>query len=644
MSGPTIVLASRSPRRRELMAKVAAEFLVHPVDVDESVIRERDPVRFAVEAAVRKARAGSEAFPGAVVIGADTVVAVGPRLLGKPADRSAARAMLQALSGKRHRVITGVAVFRRDEDRLLADYELTWVTFRPLTDEVIDAYLDRGDFLDKAGAYAVQDVGDAFVAEIKGDYDNVVGFPARRVRALLERFLAPEESVLVEDLDLRSGVRRGRAGQETALLREGLPGDTVRARLVRRGRGGAWADFVRVETPSSARVAPRCPHFGLCGGCRYQDLSYSEQLRLKDEGLRRTLSSRLGVAIDQASWAPITPSPDLYGYRNKMEFSFDERDGRVVLGLREREAPYRAWQRTTPLEVCPLFGPAVEAVFPPVLEFVRRSRWPAFDYTTRQGFLRHLILREGKRTGELMLVLVTTGEVEPDLGPLAADLAGRCPGLRCLVHVRSDRVSEVVSFERLRLLAGTPWIEEKLGRLTFRIYPPTFFQTNTRAAELLYGRIAAEVAAAGRSDARVLGLYCGAGPIELFLAADAAEVTGVDASPANIAAAVENAAANRIANCRFIPGFVERVVRPPLFADLDVLVLDPPRSGLTSKALRHVLALDIPRLVYVSCNAEALARDLGAFTGRGYAVRLIAPFDFFPHTPHLETLAVLEKA
>jgi 23S rRNA (uracil1939-C5)-methyltransferase len=643
MSGPTIVLASRSPRRRELMANIAGEFLVYPVDIDESVIREKDPVRFAVEAAVRKARAGGEAFPAATVIGADTVVAVGPRLLGKPSDRSEARGMLQALSGKRHRVITGVAIYRRDENRLLANYELTWVTFRPLTEDMIDAYLERGDFPDKAGAYAVQDVGDAFVAQIKGDYDNVVGFPTAKVRALLERFRAPEESVLVEDLDLGSGLRRGRAGKETALLREGLPGDTVRARLVRRGRSGVWADFIRVETPSPSRVAPGCPHFGLCGGCRYQDLSYTEQLRFKDEGLRRTLRSRLGPAVDRAPWAPIAPSPDLYGYRNKMEFSFDERDGTVVLGLRERAAEFSAWQRTVPLEVCPIFGAAVEVLFPPVLEFVRKARWPAFDYTTRKGFLRHLMVREGKRTGELMLALVTTGEIEPDLGPLAADLAARCPGLQCIYHIRSDRVSDVVSFERLRLLAGVPRIEEKLGRLTFRIYPQTFFQTNTRAAELLYGRIAAEVAAL-KKDARVLGLYCGAGPIELFLAGEAGEVTGLDASPENIAAAVENAAANRVQNCRFIPGYVEKALRPSLAEAVDVLVLDPPRKGLTSKALRHVLTLNIPRIIYVSCNAEALARDLEAFAGRGYVVRLIAPFDFFPHTPQLETLAVLEKA
>ena len=643
MSGPAIVLASRSPRRRELMAKVAGEYLAHPVDVDESLIREKDPVRFAVEAASRKAIAGSEAYPAAAVIGADTVVAVGPRLLGKPADRDEARAMLRALSGKRHRVITGVAIFRRSEDRLLADYELTWVTFRPLTDEMMDAYLDRGDFLDKAGAYAVQDVGDAFVAEIKGDYDNVVGFPARKVRALLERFHAPEESVLVEDLDLGRGIRRGRAGQKTVLLREGLPGDTVRARLVRQESGGIWADLIRVETPSPSRVVPECPHFGSCGGCLYQDLAYPEQLRLKVEGLRRTLRRRLGPEVERARWAPITPSPDLYGYRNKMEFSFDEREGTVVLGLREKPPEYPAWQRTVPLRVCPLIGPAVEAVFPPVLELVRQARWPAFDYTTRKGFLRHLMLREGKRTGELLLALITTSQLKPDLGTFGADLAARCPGLRSVYHVSSDRVSDVVSFERLRLLAGAPSIEEKLGHLAFRIYPQTFFQTNTRAAELLYSRITEEAAALKR-NARVLGLYCGAGPIELFLAAAAGGVTGVDSNPANIANAVENAAVNRVPNCVFIPGRVERVVRPALAEAVEILVLDPPRSGLSSKALKHALDLAVPGVIYISCNAEALARDVEAFTGRGYVLRLIAPFDFFPHTPHLETLAVLETA
>jgi len=190
-----IVLASASPRRRELMARIVPEFRVFPTDVDESRIAEKDPLVFAIAAAVEKAKRAAEEFPEAAVIGADTVVALGLRILGKPADQEDARAMLRALSGRRHRVITGLAFYRRAEDRLLTGYDLTYVTFRELTDEMIEGYLDQGTFLDKAGAYAVQEVGDAFVARMKGDYDNVVGFPVEKVKRMLARFLEPGEDV-----------------------------------------------------------------------------------------------------------------------------------------------------------------------------------------------------------------------------------------------------------------------------------------------------------------------------------------------------------------------------------------------------------------------------------------------------------------
>src|SRR5512143_725149 len=186
-----IVLASASPRRRELMARVVPDFRVHPTDVDETAIPEKDPLAFAIKAAALKAKAAAEVFPEAVVLGADTVVALGLRTLGKPKDREDARAMLRALSGRRHRVITGLAFYAKAEARLLTGYDLTYVTFRELTDAMIDGYLDQGTFLDKAGAYAVQEIGDAFVARMKGDYDNVVGFPVEKVRRLLARFLAP---------------------------------------------------------------------------------------------------------------------------------------------------------------------------------------------------------------------------------------------------------------------------------------------------------------------------------------------------------------------------------------------------------------------------------------------------------------------
>lgn len=500
------------------MARVAPDFIVHEVEADEASIRESDPVRFALEAAKLKARAGGDAHPGDIVIGADTVVAAGSRILGKPAGRDEARAMLRALSGRRHRVITGVALFRKEDNKLLAAYELTWVLFRPLRDEAIEAYLERGDYGDKAGAYAVQDVGAAFVARLKGDYDNVVGFPVAKIRTLLARFLAPEPLVELEDLDLGDGSGLGRLDGRTLRVPGGRPGDIVRVRVLGGDGRESRAELVHVESPSPLRSSPACPHFGACGGCRYQDLAYEEQLRLKERHLRRILREAAGLDPERLDIRPITPSPDIYYYRNKMEFSFGEAAEGLALGLRERVAEPGPWRRTLALRACPIFSPIVAEAFPAVAEAVRTAGLKPYSYAARTGSLRHLILREGKRTGEIMAVLVTTSEAGEAAAILADALAARLPRLRSVHHIASDRPTDVVTYESVRLVAGEPFIEERLAGFVFRIHPPTFFQTNTAGAELLYRRLAEE-AATGAGSA-VLGLYCGAGPIEIVLAAD----------------------------------------------------------------------------------------------------------------------------
>jgi 23S rRNA (uracil1939-C5)-methyltransferase len=637
-----IVLASASPRRRELMARVGPEFRVFPTDVDESAIAEKDPLKFAMAAAVLKAKRGAEIFPEAVVIGADTVVALGLRILGKPAGRDDARAMLRSLSGKRHRVITGLAFYRKADDRLLAGYDLTYVTFRELTEGMIEGYLDQDSFHDKAGAYAVQEIGDAFVARLKGSYDNVVGFPVDKVRCLLGRFLAPAFTVTVEDLDFpgSDGVAATESGR--LFVPGAVPGETVRVQVVGERGAARVAEVLRVEVPSPRRAVPRCRHFGACGGCLFQHVDYGTQLDLKARDLRRTFAEA-GLAELADLLAPVTPSPDLYGYRNKMEFAFGEKHGALALGLREKASGRRrqTYRRTLPLDECPIFSPVVGRVFPVLAEFARAHGLEGFEPATRRGELRHLVLREAKRTGELMAVLVTAPLPDLDLAPLAERLRDAAPELRSFVHVVNSRGSDCVEHESVRLVAGAPFIEEGLAGLTYRIYPQTFFQTNTAAAELLYRGIR-EKAPLG-PETRVLGLYCGSGAIELSLAGSIARVTGVDASPANIATAVENALVNRVENAEFVPGTVEALAARLLREPADVVVVDPPRVGLTNKALKQTLLAGAPVLVYVSCNPASLVRDLRAFLDAGYRAASLTPFDLFPHTPHLETLAVLVR-
>jgi 23S rRNA (uracil1939-C5)-methyltransferase len=636
-----IVLASASPRRRELMARVAREFRVFPADVDESAISEKDPLAFAIAAAVLKAKKAAETFPEAVVLGADTVVALGLRILGKPSDRDSARAMLRALSRRRHRVMTGLAFYRKAEDRLLTGYDLTYVTFRELTDEMIEGYIDQGTFMDKAGAYAVQEIGDAFVARMKGDYDNVVGFPVEKVKRLLARFAAPSFSVLIEDIDFPSGEGKAEAGGRNLVVPGAVTGETVRVQVIGESGAAHIAEVIRLESPSPRRVEPRCPHFGACGGCLFQHVDYATQLDLKERALRRTLDEA-GLPDAAAVTKPIAGSPDLYAFRNKMEFAFGEKFGELALGLREKVTTTRqTYRRTLPVVECPIFSPVVERVFPVFIEFARDNGLEGFEPATRQGHLRHLVLREAKRTGELMAILVTAELPEIDLSPLAGRLAAAAPELRSLVHVTNSRGSDLVEFERTSLVAGVPFIEERLSGLSFRIYPPSFFQTNTAGAELLYHRIGQEAPISGES--RVLGLYCGSGAIELALARKAGQVTGVDSSATNIANAVENALVNRIENAAFVPGTVEALLDGTRREPADVVIVDPPRVGLTTKALRGVLSLNTPAVVYVSCNPRSLARDLRGFLDAGYRISSLSPFDFFPHTPHLETLAILAK-
>jgi 23S rRNA (uracil1939-C5)-methyltransferase len=636
-----IVLASASPRRRELMARVAPEFRVFPTDVDESRIDEKDPLAFAVAAAVLKAKRAAETHREAIVIGADTVVALGLRILGKPADREDARAMLRALSGRRHRVITGLAFYRAAEDRLFSGYDLTYVTFRALTDAMIEGYLDQGTFLDKAGAYAVQEIGDAFVARMKGDYDNVVGFPVEKVRSMLARFREPAFAVTIEDIDFPASDGRAEDGGRKLLVPGAVTGETVRVQVVGERGAARVAEVVRVESASELRAEPRCAHFGTCGGCVFQHVDYGAQLGLKERHLRRTLEEA-GVDGAAAALRPATPSPDLYGYRNKMEFAFGEKHGELALGLREKATGSRqTYRRTLPLRECPIFSTVVERIFPVFVEFAAANGLEGYEPATAKGHLRHLVLREGKRTGELMAVLVAADLAGVDVSGLAARLAAAAPEIRSFVQVTNRRASDLVEFERTALVSGAPFIEERLAGLAFRIYPPTFFQTNTAGAELLYRRIREE--ASITSGSRVLGLYCGSGAIELTLAGAAAGVTGVDSSPRNIANAVENALVNRIENAEFLAGTVEALLTEPRREPADIVVVDPPRVGLTPKALRRTIAVGAPAVVYVSCHPASLARDLRGFIDAGYRIASLSPFDLFPHTPHLETLAVLVR-
>ncbi len=443
-----------------------------------------------------------------------------------------------------------------------------------------------------------------------------------------------EYTAAVEDMALPACHGVARLGGLVVFVPGGVTGDRVRIRIARAERRFAYGEVIAIEEASALREAPACAHVGACGGCDLQALAYDAQLKLKENHLCQTLARIGGQDAAGIKVAPIVPSADVFFYRSKIELSFGNAGGRLCAGLAGRSSPFSPHAgRIVPIDGCLLFSPVAGRLLPIVVEALQGAGLDAYDEQTGAGALKRLVLREAKGTDEVMLHVVAATDVGRALAPLKGALAASVPQL-VSVYATSGGAT--------RRLWGAPCIEERLSGLSFHIYPRTFFQPNPLTAALLYERLAG---LPGVGQARsVLGLYCGAGPIEIVLARllPQASVTGVDSEGENIACAKENAALNGVENCRFVKERVERATRLAA-GKTDLLVIDPPRRGLGAEALAAVLRIRPERIAYVSCNPATLARDLKDL-GRAYKAREIAPFDFFPHTAYFEALALLERA
>ena len=426
----------------------------------------------------------------------------------------------------------------------------------------------------------------------------------------------------------------GRLDRFVVFVRGGLPGDVVRARATKVKRGFAEATRTELVEPGPDRVTAPCRHFGVCGGCRFQDYAYEQQIASKEAQVRDSLTRLGGFA--EPPVAPIVPAEQQYGYRNKLEYSFAPDDEGLVLGF------HRAgrWDEVIDIEECLLTTDLGNAVREAVKRWAREEGLEPYDQETGTGYLRHLVVREGRNTRQLLVLLVTAPGERFDADFLVETLT-RFPEVRSIHWAVNDRPAEVTNLPT-RLLWGDEWIEEELSGLRFRIRPNAFLQTNTAMAERLY-RLARDAAQLTGTET-VYDLYCGTGTIGLSLAADAAFVWGVEISEESVACAIENATANGIENARFFAGNVgqsleelrEKAGQP------DVVVVDPPRAGLAGKALRRTGALQAPRLVYVSCNPTTLASDLAVLRDEfGYHLERCTPVDMFPHTPHIESVSSL---
>ncbi len=420
-------------------------------------------------------------------------------------------------------------------------------------------------------------------------------------------------------------------------VRRGLPGDTVRARVTKVKRSHAEALAFEVVEPGAQRVEAPCAHYPACGGCRFQDLAYPAQLAAKEDQVRDALRRIGGLA--EPPLEPIVPAESEFFYRNKLEYSFTQTPAGPTLGFHKAGR----WDEVLEVEKCWLTTDLGNAIRNIVREWAREERLDAYDQAEQTGYLRHLVVREGRNTGQVLVQLVTAAGERFDRDHFVETLR-RFPEVRSIHWAVNETPAEVTNLPTT-LLWGEDAIEEELCGLRFRVRPNAFLQTNTAMAERLYG-IAGEFAGLTGGET-VYDLYCGIGTISLTLASRALTVWGVEVSEESVACAIENAELNGITNAAFFAGetadslaeLSERAGKP------DVAVVDPPRAGLSNKAVRRLGRLEAPKIVYVSCNPTTLAANVKELAASwGYTLESTRSVDMFPHTPHVESVSLLTRA
>jgi len=419
-------------------------------------------------------------------------------------------------------------------------------------------------------------------------------------------------------------------------VRRGLPGDVVRARVTKVKRNHAEALAVDVVEAGAPRVEAPCQHYPACGGCRFQDLAYEAQIEAKHAQVGDALRRIGGIA--EPPLEEIVPAEEIFRYRNKLEYSFTQLGDGPTLGLHKAGR----WDEVLEIEECWLTTDLGNAIRNTMREWARGDRLVAYDQAEHTGYLRHLVVREGRNTGQALVQLVTGAGEKFDRGGFV-DALRTFPEVRSIYWSVNDTPAEVTTNLPTELLWGDEAIEEQLCGLRFRVRPNAFLQTNTLMAEKLYG-IAREFAALTGGET-VYDLYCGIGTIGLVLAEDALTVWGVDVSEGSIACALENAELNGIGNAAYFAGNVGQALEElqARSGDPDVVVVDPPRAGLAGKALKRLGEIGAPRIVYVSCNPTTLAGDVKRLRSEyGYELRRVRPVDMFPHTPHVEAVSLLE--
>ena len=424
-------------------------------------------------------------------------------------------------------------------------------------------------------------------------------------------------------------------------VKNGIPGQKIRFIINKKRSGRVEGRLLEVleKSPLETRE-PVCSIFPACGGCMYQTMAYEDQLNMKEQQVRELLGQALADSNGDYQWDGIYGSPTEFAYRNKMEFSFGDeyKDGPLSLGLHKKGSTYDVLTARD----CKLVHGDMTKILTCVLEYCRAQKLPYYKKMQHIGYLRHLLLRRGVTTGEILVHIITTSQEEHDFTLLKdrlleLSLDGRIVGI---MHIINDSLSDVVRSDETKILYGQDYFYENLLGLKFKISTFSFFQPNTLAAEVLYSIVRDYIG--DTKDMEVFDLYSGTGTIAQLAAPVAKEVIGVEIVEEAVEAARENAALNGLDNCRFIAGDVLKVL-DEVPEKPDVIILDPPRDGIHPKALPKILAYNVDRIIYISCKATSLARDLPAFLQAGYRVEKACCVDQFCSTVHVETVVLMSK-
>ena len=414
-----------------------------------------------------------------------------------------------------------------------------------------------------------------------------------------------------------------------------IDGQMIKGQVTKKRKSGCVVRLLDVLEKSPLEDAkPVCPHFGICGGCFYQTVSYENQLKIKEGMVRDLLKDHVNDDI----WEEIKGSPKVHGYRNKMEFSFGDevKDGPLALGMHKKNTFHDIVNITD----CQIVDNDYNLIVKCALNIAQQMELPFYHKMRHEGYFRHLVVRRAESSGDILVNIVTTSQVEADLTKLRdtlleLPLSGKIIGI---LHTTNDSLADVVQADKIDILYGQDYFYEEILGLKFKISPFSFFQTNTLGAEILYKT--ARDFVGETKDKVIFDLYSGTGTIAQMLAPVAKKVVGVEIVEEAVEAAKVNAELNGLDNCEFIAGDVLKVV-DELEDKPDFIVLDPPRDGIHPKAIQKIIDFGVEQMVYISCKPTSLARDLEVFEAAGYKVKRATAVDQFPNTVHIETVVLL---